>query len=121
MVGVVWLALAAAQVTVIADTALVPASLMPLALSFREPRVGSTILVVPRVACFVVALLWTQALHPNYDPRGPEPPGWVEVPTRAEFWGQVAAFELLLLLVVEVAFFSIAAIISDRQVRRRDR
>ncbi len=93
---------------------------MPLALSFRGSRVGSTVLVVPRVACVVVALLWTQALHPNYNPRGPAPRVGDEVPTRAEFWGQVAAFELLLLVVVEVAFFSIAAIIADRQARRRE-
>lgn len=121
VVVVVWLALAAVQVPVVADTALVPASLMPLALSFRGPRVGSTILVVLRVACVVVALLWTQALHPDYNPRGTTPRVGDEVPKRAEFWGQVAAFELLLLVVVEVAFFSIAAIIARRQMGHRDR
>ncbi|WP_152650278.1 hypothetical protein [Demequina aestuarii] len=121
VVCVGWLVLAVARVPVLADTAALPVALLPALLSTGGPWPGRALPVSLRVAALVGSIIWAMVRNPSYYPRGPEPPVWVEVPTRAEFWGQVAAFELLLLVVVEVAIISVAVIIARRHMRHRDR
>jgi hypothetical protein len=105
VLSVLWLVLAAARIPGLADTALLPGVLLPVLLSTRGPLAGKGLLILARAACAIGPILIVHLRNPDYfaTVRGNPAPVWVtNVPTRTEIWGQIAAAELVLLVLVEV-------------------
>jgi len=127
VLSVLWLVLAAARIPGLADTALLPGVLLLVLLSTRGPLTGKGLLILARATCVIGPTVIVHLRNPDYfaTVRGNPAPVWVtDVPTRTQIWGQIAAIELVLLILIEAValastwWITRASRIDSQQPRR---
>jgi hypothetical protein len=113
LIVLAWVILAAAGVPWAGNIAHVPCLVLPVLLFHGGPVPMTRLTVNLRMTCFLVPLVVVHA--PNHEDWGliriPHPVApWIEMPTTAEIWTQIARAELGMLLLVELSLLALILI-----------